>query len=230
MKYLLIDTANMFFRARHGAHRASDTWTKLGFALHVTMMAANKVAKRFRADHVIFALEGRSWRKELDDPAALGCGWRVKCQQGLALLASHGGTQPTKQEAHGRLAHVRGFIKDQQVMRSALVLLLVFWVWERSKLHLDGHAINAPHAPDIVLAVVSIATADQLGDAVQHAGQLGAVQSKDADFAMAGQCFAAGQVSLAASRRAAVANDVGLAFVCHGLWARQWAPQGLVAG
>ncbi len=30
----------MFFRARHGAHRASDTWTKLGFALHVTMMAA----------------------------------------------------------------------------------------------------------------------------------------------------------------------------------------------
>jgi hypothetical protein len=55
MKYLLIDTANMFFRARHGAHRASDTWTKLGFALHVTMMAANKVAKRFQADHVIFA-------------------------------------------------------------------------------------------------------------------------------------------------------------------------------
>ena len=68
MKYLLIDTANMFFRARHGAHRASDTWTKLGFALHVTMMAANKVAKRFQADHVIFALEGRSWRKDFYEP------------------------------------------------------------------------------------------------------------------------------------------------------------------
>ena len=68
MKYLLIDTANMFFRARHGAHRASDTWTKLGFALHVTMMAANKVAKRFQADHVIFALEGRSWRKDYYEP------------------------------------------------------------------------------------------------------------------------------------------------------------------
>jgi len=68
MKYLLIDTANMFFRARHGAHRASDTWTKLGFALHVTMMAANKVAKRFQADHVVFALEGRSWRKDFYEP------------------------------------------------------------------------------------------------------------------------------------------------------------------
>ena len=68
MKYLLIDTANMFFRARHSAHRQSDTWTKLGFALHVTLMAANKVARRFEADHVIFALEGRSWRKDYYEP------------------------------------------------------------------------------------------------------------------------------------------------------------------
>jgi 5'-3' exonuclease len=64
MKYVLIDTANMFFRARHSAHRASDSWTKLGFALHVTLMAANKVTRRFDPDHVIFALEGRSWRKD----------------------------------------------------------------------------------------------------------------------------------------------------------------------
>ena len=68
MKYVLIDTANMFFRARHGAFKASDTWTKLGFALHVTMMAANKVATRFKADHVVFALEGRSWRKDYYEP------------------------------------------------------------------------------------------------------------------------------------------------------------------
>lgn len=68
MKYLLIDTANMFFRARHSAHRASDTWTKLGFALHVTMMSVNKVARKFQADHVVFALEGRSWRKDYYEP------------------------------------------------------------------------------------------------------------------------------------------------------------------
>ena len=68
MKYLLIDTANTFFRARHSAHRAADSWTKVGFALHVTLMSVNKVARRFGADHVIFALEGRSWRKDYYEP------------------------------------------------------------------------------------------------------------------------------------------------------------------
>ena len=68
MKYVLIDTANMFFRARHGAFRAADSWTKLGFALHVTLMAVNKMARRFEADHVVFALEGRSWRKDYYKP------------------------------------------------------------------------------------------------------------------------------------------------------------------
>jgi len=68
MRYVLIDTSNMFFRARHSAHRAADTWTKLGFALHVTMMSVNKVARKFGADHVVFALEGRSWRKDHYEP------------------------------------------------------------------------------------------------------------------------------------------------------------------
>jgi 5'-3' exonuclease len=64
MRYVLIDTANMFFRARHVAFRASDTWEKVGYALHITLSAVNKVARRFQADHVMFALEGRSWRKD----------------------------------------------------------------------------------------------------------------------------------------------------------------------
>ena len=68
MKYLLIDTANTFFRARHSAHRAADSWTKVGFALHVTLMSINKVARRFGADHVVFALESRSWRKDYYEP------------------------------------------------------------------------------------------------------------------------------------------------------------------
>ncbi len=68
MKYLLIDTSNMFFRARHQAHRAADTWTKLGFALHLMFMSANKVARDIGADHVVFALEGRSWRKDAYAP------------------------------------------------------------------------------------------------------------------------------------------------------------------
>lgn len=64
MKYLLIDTANMFFRARHVAFRANDPWEKVGYALHISMSAINKVAKKFDADHVVFCLEGRSWRKD----------------------------------------------------------------------------------------------------------------------------------------------------------------------
>ena len=68
MHYLLIDTANMFFRARHVAHRASSTEEKVGYALHITLAAINKVAKKFNADHVVFALEGRSWRKDFYAP------------------------------------------------------------------------------------------------------------------------------------------------------------------
>lgn len=68
MKYVLIDTANMFFRARHVAFRAADTWEKVGYALHITLSAINKVAQRFQSDHVVFALEGRSWRKDAYPP------------------------------------------------------------------------------------------------------------------------------------------------------------------
>lgn len=64
MRYLLIDTANMFFRARHAAHRAADSWEKIGYALHITLSSINKVYRRFPAEHVVFALEGRSWRKD----------------------------------------------------------------------------------------------------------------------------------------------------------------------
>ena len=68
MKYLLVDTANTFFRARHSAHRQSDTWDKLGFAIHVTLASVNKAWREQKADHVIFCLEGRSWRKDYYTP------------------------------------------------------------------------------------------------------------------------------------------------------------------
>ena len=68
MKYILIDTANLFFRARHVAFRAADEWEKVGYALHITLSAVNKVVNKFGADHVVFALEGRSWRKDIYAP------------------------------------------------------------------------------------------------------------------------------------------------------------------
>jgi 5'-3' exonuclease len=66
--YLLVDTANTFFRARYAAHRGMDQWTRLGFAMHVTMSAVNKAWRIAGADHVVFALEGRSWRKDYYEP------------------------------------------------------------------------------------------------------------------------------------------------------------------
>ena len=68
MKYLIVDTANTFFRARHSAHRQSDTWDKLGFAIHVTLSSVNKAWRDQKADHVVFCLEGRSWRKDFYEP------------------------------------------------------------------------------------------------------------------------------------------------------------------
>ena len=59
MKYLLIDTANMFFRARHVAFRASDPWEKVGYALHISMAAINKVAKKFGSQCVTLSIEAK---------------------------------------------------------------------------------------------------------------------------------------------------------------------------
>ena len=67
-KYALIDTANTFFRARHIASRNSDTWEKIGMALHLTLASVNQVVRKFGADHVVFCLEGRSWRKDHYEP------------------------------------------------------------------------------------------------------------------------------------------------------------------
>jgi 5'-3' exonuclease len=68
MRYLIVDTANTFFRARHSAHRQSDTWDRLGFAIHVTLSSVNKAWRDQKADHVVFCLEGRSWRKDYYEP------------------------------------------------------------------------------------------------------------------------------------------------------------------
>jgi 5'-3' exonuclease len=67
-RFLIVDTANTFFRARHSAHRQSDTWDKLGFAIHVTLGSVNKAWRDQKADHVVFCLEGRSWRKDYYEP------------------------------------------------------------------------------------------------------------------------------------------------------------------
>jgi 5'-3' exonuclease len=68
MNYALIDTANTFFRARHVASRNSDTWEKIGMALHLTLASVNQIVRNHKIDHVVFCLEGRSWRKDYYKP------------------------------------------------------------------------------------------------------------------------------------------------------------------
>ena len=68
MKYALVDLANTFFRCRHIASRANDSWEKVGMALHLTLNSVNSVVRKFDIDHVVFCLEGRSWRKDFYKP------------------------------------------------------------------------------------------------------------------------------------------------------------------
>jgi 5'-3' exonuclease len=64
--YILVDTANTFFRARHVVR--GDIDTKVGMALHITLNSIKKAWSDFKADHVVFCLEGRSWRKDFYQP------------------------------------------------------------------------------------------------------------------------------------------------------------------
>ena len=67
MRYLLIDTLNMFHRASHIVR--GDVGQRSGMAIHITMMAIAQSWRLFNADHVVVALECRNsdnWRREFD--------------------------------------------------------------------------------------------------------------------------------------------------------------------
>jgi 5'-3' exonuclease len=68
MRYLLIDASNCFFRARHAAPRQASDWDRIGFAIHVTLASIQKCWRLHKSDHVVFCLEGRSWRKDVYPP------------------------------------------------------------------------------------------------------------------------------------------------------------------
>ena len=64
--YILVDTANTFFRARHVVR--GDIDTKVGMALHITLNSIKKAWQDFDGSHVVICLEGRSWRKDYYEP------------------------------------------------------------------------------------------------------------------------------------------------------------------
>ena len=66
MNYILVDTANTFFRSRHVVRGDADI--KVGMALHIMFNSIKKAWADFKGDHVVFCLEGRSWRKDVYKP------------------------------------------------------------------------------------------------------------------------------------------------------------------
>jgi 5'-3' exonuclease len=66
MTYILVDTANTFFRARHVVRGTLDD--KVGMSIHTVLGSVRKAWKDFKGDHVVFCLEGRSWRKDYYAP------------------------------------------------------------------------------------------------------------------------------------------------------------------
>lgn len=62
-KYIVVDAANLFFRCIYGA--SGDSYAKAGLALHIILRSIKKVWREHKADHIVFALEAKSWRYEV---------------------------------------------------------------------------------------------------------------------------------------------------------------------
>jgi len=65
--FILVDSMNMFFRAKHVA-RGNDMDMKIGMAMHIMFNSVKKAWRDFDGTHVVFCLEGRSWRKDFYPP------------------------------------------------------------------------------------------------------------------------------------------------------------------
>ena len=66
MTYIIVDTANTFFRARHVVR--GDASEKVGMSLQIILNSVRKAWRDFGGKHVVFCLEGRSWRKDHYEP------------------------------------------------------------------------------------------------------------------------------------------------------------------
>lgn len=61
--YVLFDFANLIHRCKHVSNTEIDD--TINFAIHITLNSFKQAVKKFDADHIVIALEGRSWRKDL---------------------------------------------------------------------------------------------------------------------------------------------------------------------
>jgi hypothetical protein len=66
--YILVDSANLFHRLKHGSGMAPDSSSQIGLAMHLVFTSVRKLWRDFGADHVVFGLEGKSWRRDFYKP------------------------------------------------------------------------------------------------------------------------------------------------------------------
>ncbi len=64
-KYIVVDAANLFFRCLHGGGLMGDPFAKASLSLHIILRSIKKLWREQKADHVVFVLEGKSWRYEV---------------------------------------------------------------------------------------------------------------------------------------------------------------------
>lgn len=64
--YTIIDAQNLFHRAKHVVR--GDVDTMVGMCLHISLNSILKTWRDFKSDHIVFCLEGRSWRKDVYPP------------------------------------------------------------------------------------------------------------------------------------------------------------------
>ena len=66
--FILVDSFNMYHRAKHVAMRGASIDLKIGMAYHIMLSSVKLCYNKFNADHAVFCLEGRSWRKDFYTP------------------------------------------------------------------------------------------------------------------------------------------------------------------
>lgn len=62
-KFLLIDAMNLMFRAKHVTR--GDAYEKAGLAVSIALTSIRWAFNKFEADHIVFCLDSRSWRKDV---------------------------------------------------------------------------------------------------------------------------------------------------------------------
>jgi 5'-3' exonuclease len=65
--YILVDSLNLFMRAKH-VGGGKDIDMRVGMAMHIMFNSVRKAWRDFNGSHVVFCLEGRSWRKDFYPP------------------------------------------------------------------------------------------------------------------------------------------------------------------